>query len=121
MASSCPSCGRPVALARPQCLYCGTALPASVVEEAARQAEATLAPPGAGEAAATGPPRSLIVLDLEAADAQAVGAALGLSGFEASQKIRRGGWQLHRIVPEEDAAREAAQLARAGLRVLALP
>jgi hypothetical protein len=121
MAASCPSCGRPVALARPQCLYCGAGLPASVLEEAARQAEATLAAPAAGEAAAAGPPRSLIVLDLEAADAEAVGAALGLSGFEASQRIRRGGWQLHRIVPEEDAAREAAQLARAGLRVLALP
>jgi len=120
MAASCPSCGRPVALARPQCLYCGAALPAGVVEAAARQAEAGQAAPPAAEAA-PGPPRSLLVLDLEGADAGAVAAGLAVSAFEASQRIRRGGWQLHRIVPAEDAGREADRLSRAGLRVLALP
>jgi hypothetical protein len=48
-------------------------------------------------------------------------AALALSSFEAAQRAKRGGWQLHRIVPAEEADREADRLARAGLRVLALP
>jgi hypothetical protein len=117
MTASCPSCGRPVALARPQCLYCGAALPADVVLEAGRQAEAAQA-----EAAApAGPPRSLIVVDFEGADATAVAKALGLSAFEAAQRVRRGGWQLQRIALADEAAREAERLARAGLRVLALP
>jgi hypothetical protein len=123
MAASCPSCGRPVALARPQCAYCGAALPAAAVEEAARQA-AEAAAPAPFLAAGTvpeGAPRSLLVLDLEEADARALAAALALSSFEASQRVRRGGWQLHRIAPAEEAARDLDRLVRAGLRVLAIP
>ncbi len=118
MAASCPSCGRPVALTRPQCLYCGAALPAAVVEEAARQAAVETAPV---DVAAAGPPRSLLILNLEGADAQALAAGLALSAFEAAQRVKRGGWQLHRIMPAEEADRTAERLARAGLRVLALP
>jgi hypothetical protein len=111
-----------VALARPQCLYCGAALPASVVEEAARPAaEAAPAPFLAGGAVPEGPPRSLVVLDLEGAEPQALAAGLAVSSFEASQRVRRGGWQLHRIAPADEAARASDRLARAGLRVLALP
>ena len=119
MAASCPSCGRPVALARPRCLYCGGALPAAVVEEAARQAEAAAA--AASPPAATGPARSLLVVDYEGADATALAAALGLSPFEAAQRVRRGGWQLQRIVADEEAAREADRLGRSGARALVLP
>jgi hypothetical protein len=122
MAAACPSCGRPVALARPQCLYCGASLPAAVVEEAARQAaEAAPPAPAAADAVPAGPPRSLLVVDLQGADALDVAAALQVSAFEAAQRARRGGWQLHRIASAEEAAREAERLARAGLRVLALP
>jgi len=117
MAASCPSCGRPVALARPQCLYCGDALPGAVVEEAGRQAEAA----SAEATAEPGPARGLLVLDLEGADPRAVAAALALSAFEAAQRVRRGGWQLHRIVGAEEAAREAGRLAQAGLRVVTIP
>jgi hypothetical protein len=115
MAASCPACGRPFALARPQCLYCGAALPAGVVEEAARQAAAAAAP------APAGPPRSLLLVDCDGADAGALAAAFGVSAFEAGQKARRGGWQLQRIASVDDAAREADRLSRAGLRVLVLP
>ena len=122
MPASCPSCGRPVALARPQCVYCGAALPAAAVEDAARQAAEVAATPSlAVGAIPEGPPRSLLVLDLEGADAQALAVGLALSSFEASQRVRRGGWQLHRIVPSSEAARESDRLAGAGLRVIALP
>ena len=122
MTAWCPSCGRPVALARTQCLYCGAALPAAVVEEAVRQASvAAPSPAAAADSVPVGAPRSLLVLDLEGALASALAAGLAVSSFEASQRVRRGGWQLHRIVSAEQADREADRLARAGLRVLALP
>src|SRR3970040_491347 len=103
MPASCPACGRPVALARPQCLYCGAALPRSVVEEAARQAEAAATVPASAPAPA-GPPRSLILVDHDGADAAALAAAFGVSAFEAGQRTRRGGWRLQRIAPVDEAA-----------------
>ena len=120
MAASCPSCGRPVAVARPQCLYCGAALPDAVMEEAARQAAASATAPAAASVP-LGPPRAILVLDLEGASPSALAAALALSSFEAAQRVKRGGWQLHRIVPAGEADREADRLVGAGLRVLALP
>jgi len=121
VAASCPSCGRPLALARPQCLYCGAALPAAVLQEVARQAAASATAAAAADSAPPGPPRGPIVLDLEGALPSALAAGLALSSFEAAQRVKRGGWQLHRIVPAEQGDREADRLARAGLRVLALP
>jgi hypothetical protein len=118
MAASCPACGRPVALPRPQCLYCGGALPKAVVEEAARQAEAAAA---AAAPAATGPARALVVLDYDGSDAAELAGVLGVSAFEAAQRVRRGGWQLHRILPAEDGAREGERLGRAGLRAMTVP
>ena len=111
-----------MALARPQCVYCGAAVPAAAVEEAARQAaELAAAPSLATGAGPEGPARELLVLDLDGTDPQALAAGLAVSAFEASQRVRRGGWQLHRIAAPEEAARESDRLARAGLRVLALP
>jgi hypothetical protein len=121
MAASCPACGRPVALARPQCLYCGAVLPAAVMEQAARQAAASATAAATADSFPPGPPRAILVLDLEGALPSALAAGLALSSFEAAQRVKRGGWQLHRIVPAEEADREAERLARAGLRVLALP
>ena len=122
MSAACASCGRPIALARPQCLYCGAAVPAAAVEEAARQAaEVAAAPLAAADAVAAGPARSVLVLALDGADPQAVTKGLAVSTFEAGQRARRGGWQLHRIAPLAEAEREADRLARAGLRVVALP
>jgi hypothetical protein len=120
MAAACPSCGRPLALARPACLYCGAALPAAVVQEAARLAQAAQAA-APMEPALAGPPRSLLVVDLAGADVQAVAGALAVSAFEAAQRARRPGWQLHRIVAAEDAAGEAERMGRAGIRVRVLP
>ena len=109
-------------MARPQCVYCGAAVPPAAVEEAARQAaQVAAAPTLAGGAVPEGPARALVVLDLDGADTQALASGLGLSGFEAAQRVRRGGWQLHRIALTNEAAREAERLAKAGLRVVALP
>jgi hypothetical protein len=120
MAAACPSCGRPVALTRPACLYCGAALPAAVVQEAARQAQAAQAASPA-EPAPAGPPRCLLVVDLAGAEVQAVADALAVSAFEAAQRARRPGWQLHRIVPAGDAKGEAERMGRAGIRAAVLP
>jgi len=111
-----------VAVARPLCVYCGAAVPAAAVEEAARRAaEVASAHTLAAGSVPEGPARSLLVLDLGGADTQALASGLGLSGFEAAQRVRRGGWQLHRIALTNEAAREAERLAKAGLRVVALP
>jgi len=115
-------------MARPLCLYCGKPLPAAVIAEAARQAEAATAAtaaatasPAVAPAAPAGPPRSLLVVDYDGLDGAAVAAALGVPVFEIAQRVRRGGWQLQRIAPAEEAARESERLGQAGLRVLVLP
>jgi hypothetical protein len=114
-------------MARPQCLYCGKPLPAAVIQEAARQAEAAAAAAAATASTAIapaplpGPARSLLVVDYEGLDAAAVAKALGVPAFEIAQRARRGGWQLQRIAPAEDAAHEADRLGQAGLRALVLP
>lgn len=123
----CPRCQRPVAVARAQCLYCGAPLPVEAVEQAAiARAELESAPslreggaavPGAERAATL---RRLVVLHLSGADPRAVERGLSLSAYEAGQRVRRGGDQLHRVLPSADAETEAARLGAAGLRVTLL-
>src|SRR6185369_2051841 len=69
-------------------------------------------------AEATGPPRMLLVLETARADEAVLARALALSPFEASQRRRRGGPDLHRILPAAQAAEEAARLRAEGLDVL---
>jgi hypothetical protein len=106
-------------MARPLCLYCGKPLPAAVIADATRQAEAAAA--AMAPASPSGPARSLMVVDYDGLDGAAVAAALGVPAFEIAQRARRGGWQLQRIASADEAAREADRLGRAGLRVLVLP
>lgn len=115
----CPGCGRPVAMVRDRCLYCGAPLPPELVEQARATAEAVEA---ADVAEVTEQPvdRVLVILDLTAADPQLVADALALPIYEASQRARRG-LQLHRIAPALQAEQEVRQLAAAGLKVLAIP
>jgi len=132
--AACPSCNRPVAMARPSCLYCGSPLPAEAVEEAAKGAEALRAPAAVGEAFGrdepataapeTGPRdnRLLLILDLTAAPAvAAVAEALGLPAFEAHQRVRRGGYQLQRLDEADRVSAEAERLAALGLEVVVVP
>jgi hypothetical protein len=125
--ATCPRCARPVAAAQPRCVYCGAELPAEAVEAAAAARAALEADwaRGAGpEAAASGAPeataapRVLLVLETARADEAILARALGVSAFEASQRRRRGGPDLHRILPAAPAAEEAARLRAEGLEVL---
>jgi hypothetical protein len=126
--ATCPHCARPVAAAQPRCVYCGGELPAEAVEAAAaaRAAlEAEWAREGTSSVAglpatpdATATPRVLLVLETARADEAALARALSLSAFEASQRRRRGGPDLHRILPAAPAAEEAARLRAEGLDVL---
>lgn len=116
MANTCPRCGRPVALARASCLYCGAALAPEQVTAAAATAEAA-----SFEAPAPAAPREVVVLDLREGSAALLASALGLPAYEAEQRLRRGGYQLHRIVEPAPAREEARRLAEAGLRVHVVP
>jgi len=62
-----------------------------------------------------------VILDLAAATTDTVGAALGLSRFESDQRVRRGGFQLHRIAALADARTEADRLTALGLRTAVVP
>jgi len=105
-----------MAMARATCVYCGAPLPVEAGEAARRAAAATAsAPPSARTAA-----RFLVILDLRGATEEAVASALGLSGFEAGQRRKRG-LQLQRIAEEDRAQGEAAALRAAGLEVVLVP
>src|SRR5262245_29661317 len=124
----CPSCNRPVAMARPRCLYCGAALPAEAVGEAAQGAAAagspmagTLSAPSAGEAAPA-VARALLILDLTAGgDQEALARALGLPLFEAGQCVLRGGYQVHKLDAVAEVEKERDVLAAEGVHVLVVP
>lgn len=128
----CPACRRPVAMARPTCLYCGAPLPVTVVEAAlaARQAVLDQVAPVDGQDPVLAPPearpeprvepRVVFALDLSAAEPGAVAAALGVSLYEAGQRCRRSGPQLLRVGPPPTSA-EQASLSAAGARWRLLP
>jgi hypothetical protein len=111
----CPSCGRPRALARATCVYCGALLPAA--PDAARE-PAGLEPtpdPAAGRA----PSRWLVVLDLANASEDTVRRALERPPYDVRLLVRRGGLHLHRIL--EDAEAEARRLEAVGVRAFLIP
>jgi hypothetical protein len=112
-------------MVRPTCFYCGAALPAELLEavaasagDAIRELDRQLPPEAAEPAPAERPRRLLIILDQRKGEARALERALGLSAFEAGQRLRRGGLQLHRIAGEAEARQEAERLAGHGLGAL---
>jgi len=113
---SCPSCRRPVAVARASCLYCGAPLDTAPVAAEGR-AEAGVAPAGPPEAEA----RGLVILDLAGAAPDTLARALGLPSYEAGLLARRGGLHLHRVTGAGAAAAEAARLAGLGVAVVVVP
>jgi hypothetical protein len=127
---ACPQCARPVAAAQPRCVYCGGELPAEAVQAAAaaraaleaqwvREGATSTPSPATGGAPDTPtPPRVLLVLEIANADEGALARALSLSAFEAGLRRRRGGPDLHRILPAAQAIEEAARLRAHGLEVL---
>jgi len=112
--SACPKCGRPVALRRPRCLYCGAALPEAVAAPTGGVAPGTLT-------VDPGPPRALLVLDLAGAEPTRIAEALRLRRLEAEMLVRRGGFHLQRVVDEKDALPEERRLREAGLVVTVVP
>ena len=123
----CPSCRRPVAVARPRCLYCGSALPAELVATPA-PTETPGALPDRAPAfrpaeipSATAAERMLLILDLTSADREALARALGTSAFETDQRLRRGGFELLRIGEAHAITEEATRFAADGLRVGTVP
>ena len=127
--ADCPHCGRPIAMVRPKCVYCGKSLPEQLLEVVADSAQKAVQElerqlPADADAVATAPAaaprRLLIVLDLRRGDAKALQAALGVSAFEAGQRLRRGGLQLHRIVAEAEARAEAERIGAHGLAAVLL-
>jgi hypothetical protein len=109
-------------------MYCGAALPKELladVERSAQQAIKSLderLPAADGAAPAPHEPsdRVLLVLDLRQADPGALARALGLSTFEAGQRCKRGGLQLHRIAPRAEALADAERVAGLGVPTFTL-
>jgi hypothetical protein len=111
--ANCPSCRRPVALARATCFYCGAAL---APEDAAT--EASIPPP---EPSPDGGRRTLVVLDVAGVDAATLARALDRPLYEAVLVARRGGYHLHRILDDVAAKEEAERLTARGLAALLVP
>lgn len=63
----------------------------------------------------------MIVIGYDGAQTEDVERALELSAFDAQQRLRRGGWQLHRIADESTADVEADRLRESGLDLLIIP
>lgn len=99
------------------------ALPAEAVAAAAESARALSAPALPDAEALQQPPNGVVlVVDLSVAEAAVVAEALGLSAYEASLRVRRGGLQFLRVVAStEQAAREAEHLAARGLALIQAP
>jgi hypothetical protein len=113
----CPSCGRPVALALPRCLYCGAALGVEQVAAAA----AAVRELAHGPAPPPSPARVLLVLELAGATADVLERATGLPAYESRLLARRGGLHLLRALDAGEAGRAAAAIAAAGVPVYEVP
>jgi hypothetical protein len=116
---SCPSCQRPVAVARASCLYCGAPIAPEDVAAALSAAAQVLAQ----TEPAPRPPdhRGLVILDLADANPDTLADALALPPYEAGLLARRGGLQLHRVLESSEAEAEADRLRRRGVTALAVP
>lgn len=101
-------------MARPRCLYCGAALGAAALAAAETASRAARHDTLAASAA-----RTLVLLDLTRGDASEIARRLGLSLYEARQRLARGGVQFQRVVPAADAAAESERLR--GLAVILVP
>src|SRR3990172_5832533 len=112
--SRCPSCGRPVAVARASCLYCGRPL---ADETRLARAGETAGPAMPAPAAAPEPPGTLLVLDLASVDEASLARAASLSAYEARLLVRRGALHVHRVLGEA----EAERLRTEGLVVFLVP
>jgi hypothetical protein len=112
----CPSCARPVAVARPRCLYCGASLSAEAVAEAEQSTREGQS--GRGTASDE---RLLVVLEHREPDPEGLARTLGLTLFDAGQRAARGGFELLRTAPPAEAEEVATTLRAAGFAVFLVP
>jgi hypothetical protein len=105
---TCPRCGRPVAVARQQCLYCGAEVAPRGTPDGTPAASSSV-PPEAR------PDRALVIVGLDGVDDARLVVALGLSSYEAAQWARRGGFQLHRAMAPGEAEVERERIAAHGV------
>jgi hypothetical protein len=123
--ANCPSCHRPVAVARATCLYCGGPLPAASGAEGLPAAPRGPRPPAEpaidGTSGAGRTERSVLVLDLDGVRPDALARALDLAPYDAGLLARRGGFHLHRVLEPTAAGAEAERLAALGLGVVLVP
>jgi hypothetical protein len=94
---------------------------AEAVAAASAASAATASSRLAGSAPVAAAERTLLVLELAGTEPGALAAALGESAYEAAQRLRRGGFQLHKVLATEQAGAELERLQSHGLRVLSLP
>jgi len=110
-----------VALARPRCLYCGAELPADLVTGRDVPREEGPDPRAGGPTGGDVPFRTLVVVELASATAEALGRGLGVSAYEAGLLLRRGEPILHGLFEEGSALGEEKRLRAEGLTVQTLP
>lgn len=116
--SGCPACGRPLALARATCLYCGATLPEASVAAAEQARRAALQGPAPAAAPVE---RVLLGFRVDQLETPGLAAALGLPAYDARRLVARGGDHLWRLLAPEEAEAEARRLGAAGLRCWTLP
>lgn len=113
--ASCPSCRRPVAVARATCLYCGASLPK----------DSAAMPPGAPEpgspAARPEPQRGLVVLEVTGVAPETLARALPVPPYDARLLARRGGFHLHRVLDPPAALVEAERIGALGIDAFVVP
>jgi hypothetical protein len=110
---NCPACGRKVAVARAECLYCGASL--------GRGLDVPVAADAAPSEAAKVADRVLVLLDAGSTAPELLAGALSLSSYEAGLVGRRGGLHLVRAVASDAAAAEAERLRALGAIPLLVP
>ncbi len=126
---NCPACARPVALARPTCMYCGAALSEDARQEAASAAKRVLdsrsfvglgtAATGPGSASAN---RRYIVVDVSIENpAETIARACGVSLWEARQWQAASRYRLFRITDEPPGGATEAAIRSNGLRCFVIP
>lgn len=124
---NCPACARPIAMARPTCVYCGKALPTGTVEEATLAAQRVLESKTLVglETAARGdlarPARRYLVIDTTSAPANALAYACSISVWEARQWQATARYRLLRISDEPQDGPLESELRERGVPALVIP
>ena len=125
---NCPACARPVALARPTCVYCGAPLPKETLEEASSAAQRVLKSKTLRdlENAAKGaepvrPARRYVVIDTTSATAEALALGCSLSEWETRQWQAASRYRLLRISDEPPDGPLESQLRERGVAPLVIP